>query len=86
MKLYRSDKERKSLETTVNKTEVVTACLLINTAEYCHITAMEVGQICNFISLPHFFCEKLEERIKEKIEVEFKEQVSFQAEVDLFIR
>ncbi|EJD03009.1 uncharacterized protein FOMMEDRAFT_108090 [Fomitiporia mediterranea MF3/22] len=59
---------RRSSDTRYDIHELKTACLLINTAEYCQITASE-----------------LEERIKDKIAVELKENVSFQSERDLFI-
>ncbi|KAH8119366.1 Vps53-like protein, partial [Phellopilus nigrolimitatus] len=59
---------RSSSDTRYDIHELKNACLLVNTAEYCQVTASE-----------------LEERITDKIANEFKDEVSFQAERDLFI-
>ncbi|KAG2016360.1 hypothetical protein CC2G_009531 [Coprinopsis cinerea AmutBmut pab1-1] len=59
---------RKSLETRVDVELLKQTCLVINTADYCQTTALE-----------------LEEKIKEKIDADWKEKVSFQAERDLFV-
>ncbi|KAF9479029.1 hypothetical protein BDN70DRAFT_921489 [Pholiota conissans] len=59
---------RKSTETRVDLDLLKQICLLINTADYCHTTALE-----------------LEEKVKEKINPEFKEKVTFQNECDLFV-
>lgn len=47
--------------------ELQTACLVLNTAEYCLETASQ-----------------LEERLQEKIDPEFKDRVSLEAEKDTF--
>ncbi|TFK21105.1 hypothetical protein FA15DRAFT_672889 [Coprinopsis marcescibilis] len=59
---------RKSLETRVDTDFLKQTCLIINTADYCQTTAIE-----------------LEEKIKEKIDPEFKEKIKFQTEQDLFV-
>ena len=42
MSLTRTDRERKSTEGHVNMAEIRNGCLLLNTAEYCQVTASEV--------------------------------------------
>lgn len=59
---------RKSTESRLDVELLKQTCIIINTADYCQTTAIE-----------------LEEKIKEKINPEFKEKISFQAERDLFI-
>ncbi|KAF4621282.1 hypothetical protein D9613_000203 [Agrocybe pediades] len=59
---------RKSTESRVDLDLLKQTCLLINTADYCQTTAME-----------------LEEKVKGKINPEFKEKVTFQVECDLFV-
>ncbi|KIM45519.1 hypothetical protein M413DRAFT_442185 [Hebeloma cylindrosporum] len=59
---------RKSLESRVDLELLKQTCLLINTADYCQTTALE-----------------LEAKVKEKVNTEFKEQVTFQIECDLFV-
>ncbi|KAF8187487.1 Vps53-like protein [Pholiota molesta] len=59
---------RKSTETRIDLDLLKQICLLINTADYCQTTALE-----------------LEEKVKEKINPEFKEKVTFQVECDLFV-
>ncbi|KAJ2919921.1 hypothetical protein MD484_g444, partial [Candolleomyces efflorescens] len=59
---------RKSVETRSDTELLKQTCLVINTADYCQTTALE-----------------LEEKIKEKINPEFKEKISFQAERDMFV-
>ncbi|KAH8107895.1 Vps53-like protein [Cristinia sonorae] len=60
--------QRRSIETRYDVNDVKSACTLVNTADYCHTTALE-----------------LEEKIREKINPEFKEKISLQAERDLFL-
>lgn len=38
----RTDKERRSFDGRFNVAEIKHACLLINTADYCQVTALEV--------------------------------------------
>ncbi|KIR67392.1 vacuolar-sorting protein 53 long isoform [Cryptococcus bacillisporus CA1873] len=52
---------RKSLEGRDNLQEVKTACMVLNTAEYCLNTSLQ-----------------LEERLKDKIDPKFREEISFQ--------
>ncbi|TFK44162.1 Vps53-like protein [Crucibulum laeve] len=59
---------RRSMETRVDIDGLNQACLLINTADYCQTTALE-----------------LEEKIRSKINEEYKEKITFQVERDLFI-
>ncbi|CAL1706403.1 unnamed protein product [Somion occarium] len=59
---------RKSIETRFEPSELRNACKLVNTADYCHATALE-----------------LEEKIREKINADFKERVSLQEECDIFV-
>ncbi|KAJ2922569.1 hypothetical protein H1R20_g14519, partial [Candolleomyces eurysporus] len=59
---------RKSVETRSDSELLKQTCLVINTADYCQTTALE-----------------LEEKIKEKINPEYKEKISFQAERDMFV-
>ncbi|KDQ55816.1 hypothetical protein JAAARDRAFT_208588 [Jaapia argillacea MUCL 33604] len=59
---------RRSIENRLDMNELKTACLLVNTADYCQRTALE-----------------LEEKMKEKLNDEYKEQLSLQAEQDLFV-
>ncbi|WWC89216.1 uncharacterized protein L201_004134 [Kwoniella dendrophila CBS 6074] len=58
---------RRSLEGRDNLQEVKNACMILNTAEYCQNTSLQ-----------------LEERLKDKIAEESKEEVSFQTERDTF--
>lgn len=59
--------------------------MVINTAEYCHVTAADVRA-----RLHHAKSDadelKLEEKMKEKISDEFRERVSLQQERDQFVR
>ncbi|KAM0789531.1 hypothetical protein ACM66B_000346 [Microbotryomycetes sp. NB124-2] len=59
--------DRRSGEGRPNVRELQTACLVLNTAEYCLETASQ-----------------LEERLQEKIDPEFKDKVSLEAEKDTF--
>ncbi|KAF8800212.1 hypothetical protein BYT27DRAFT_7200395 [Phlegmacium glaucopus] len=59
---------RQSTESRADLDLVKQSCLLINTADYCQTTALE-----------------LQEKIREKINPEFKEKVDFQGECDLFV-
>ncbi|KAK4054186.1 Vacuolar protein sorting-associated protein 53 [Microbotryomycetes sp. JL201] len=59
--------DRRSGEGRPNVRELQTACLVLNTAEYCLETAAQ-----------------LEERLQEKIDPEFKDKVSLEAEKDTF--
>ncbi|TCD68264.1 Vacuolar protein sorting-associated protein 53 [Steccherinum ochraceum] len=59
---------RRSMDTRYDVNELKSACTLVNTADYCHTTALE-----------------LEEKIREKINPEYKEKISFQTERDLFL-
>ncbi|KAG9000397.1 Vacuolar protein sorting-associated protein 53 [Tulasnella sp. JGI-2019a] len=62
----KSERERKSMEGRF--TELNNACVVLNTADYCQVTAVE-----------------LEDKIKEKISDEYREQISLQPERDLFV-
>ncbi|KAF5385912.1 hypothetical protein D9615_002629 [Tricholomella constricta] len=59
---------RRSTDTRFDPQDLKHACMLINTADYCLTTALE-----------------LEEKIREKVNEEFKERVSLQAERDMFV-
>ncbi|TDL24222.1 hypothetical protein BD410DRAFT_786323 [Rickenella mellea] len=59
---------RRSMEVRFDVNELRHACLILNTADYCQTTALE-----------------LEEKIQQKIQDDYKDKVSFQAERDLFI-
>ncbi|KAF9446218.1 hypothetical protein P691DRAFT_761819 [Macrolepiota fuliginosa MF-IS2] len=59
---------RRSTESRYDVNEIKQACLVINTADYCQMTASE-----------------LEEKIKEKINEDFREKVTLQKERDLFV-
>lgn len=59
---------RKSTEMQFDINELKHSCILINTADYCQTTAIE-----------------LEEKIREKINEEYKEAISFQNERDVFV-
>ena len=67
-----------------------TACLVLNTADYCQVTASEVGETpstCYSIAPSDFdTTTQLEDKMKEKISEEFRENVSLQNERDLFVR
>ncbi|GAA5897830.1 Vps53p [Sporobolomyces salmoneus] len=60
--------DRRSGEGRPNLQELQTACLVLNTGEYCLETAAQ-----------------LEESLKEKIDPEFKDRVSLEAEKELFV-
>lgn len=49
--------------------EIRTACMILNTAEYCQTTSLQ-----------------LEERLKDKIDEEYKDKISFQDERETFTR
>lgn len=59
---------RKSTETRLDLDSLRQSCLIINTADYCQTTALE-----------------LEEKIRGKVNDDYKDKISFQAERDLFI-
>ncbi|KZP34522.1 hypothetical protein FIBSPDRAFT_924022 [Athelia psychrophila] len=59
---------RKSIDIVHDFSGLKQACLLINTADYCQTTALE-----------------LEEKMREKVNEEFKDQITFQAQRDLFV-
>ncbi|EGO00491.1 hypothetical protein SERLA73DRAFT_122492 [Serpula lacrymans var. lacrymans S7.3] len=59
---------RRSADTRYDIAELNQACLLINTANYCQTTAVE-----------------LEEKIKEKINENYKEKITLQNECDLYV-
>lgn len=60
---------RKSLEGGDNLHGVKTACMVLNTAEYCLNTSLQ-----------------LEERLKDKIDPKFREEISFQDQRETFSR
>ncbi|KAF9022041.1 hypothetical protein BDZ89DRAFT_1070968 [Hymenopellis radicata] len=66
--LKKSAQLRRSTETRFDLSAIQQASLVINTADYCQATALE-----------------LEQKIREKINDEFKERVSFQSECDVFV-
>ncbi|KAK0462599.1 Vps53-like protein [Desarmillaria tabescens] len=59
---------RRSMESRYDANAMYQASLVINTADYCQATALE-----------------LEQKIREKINTEFKDRVSLQKECDLFV-
>ncbi|KLO18398.1 hypothetical protein SCHPADRAFT_993623 [Schizopora paradoxa] len=59
---------RRSLDSKFDVNELKNACIVLNTAEYCQVTASE-----------------LEEKLIDKINEEYKEKVSLQAERDVLI-
>ncbi|KAG5651871.1 hypothetical protein H0H81_007118 [Sphagnurus paluster] len=59
---------RRSNDTRFDPQELKHACMLINTADYCLTTALE-----------------LEEKIREKVNEEFKDRISLQPERDMFV-
>ena len=63
----RPDFTRRSFEGRANLQEVRTACIVLNTAEYCQTTSLQ-----------------LEERLKDKISPELKEDISFEPERENF--
>ncbi|EIW70404.1 hypothetical protein TREMEDRAFT_68035 [Tremella mesenterica DSM 1558] len=58
---------RRSLEERANLAEIKTACMILNTAEYCQSTSLQ-----------------LEDRVKDKISSDLREDISFQSERDTF--
>ncbi|GJJ08442.1 hypothetical protein Clacol_002658 [Clathrus columnatus] len=64
----RPDRERRSLETRLGVNEIKQYSIVLNTADYCQVTAQE-----------------LEEKVKEKIDNDFKERISLHAEKELFV-
>lgn len=58
---------------------------MINTAEYCQITASEVSHFILCVSGKSSRIRQLEERIVDKLDTDYKNNVSFQDERDLFI-
>ncbi|KAK0194978.1 Vps53-like protein [Armillaria mellea] len=75
LKIYAEDvliaslkRGRKSIESRYDVDAMYQASLVINTADYCQATALE-----------------LEQKIREKINAEFKDRVSLQRECDLFV-
>ena len=72
---------RKSLEGRANMQDVKNACMILNTAEYCRSTSL---QACLFVSRMPRLMVKLEERLKGKIDDQFKEEVSFETERETF--
>lgn len=58
---------RRSLEGKANLQEIKTACVTLNTAEYCQVTSLQ-----------------LEDRVKDKISESLREDVTFQAEREMF--
>jgi vacuolar protein sorting-associated protein 53 len=85
----RRSTDRRSTEGRVNIQELKTACLVLNTADYCRTTAAQVcpgGLPRPFVTMiltPLFF--QLEEMTQEKIVSELKDQVSFDNERTIFI-
>jgi hypothetical protein len=66
--------------------EIKNDCLVINTAEYCQTTAQEVlTSPAGSIDL-ELTVWQLEEKVRQRIQGEFKERISLQTECDLFIR
>ncbi|KAJ7217738.1 Vps53-like protein [Mycena pura] len=59
---------RKSTESGFELSEIKQSCLVMNTADYCQATALE-----------------LEEKVRSKVNDEFKAKISFQAERDHFV-
>lgn len=49
--------------------EIRTACVILNTAEYCQTTSLQ-----------------LEERLKDKVDEEYKDKITFQDERETFTR
>ncbi|KAJ3505368.1 hypothetical protein NLJ89_g7457 [Agrocybe chaxingu] len=68
LSFYTAVSSRKSTESKLDLELVKQTCLLINTADYCQTTALE-----------------LEQKVKEKINPEFKDKITFQVECDLFV-
>jgi len=86
---YRFD--RKSSEGRPNMQELHTACLVLNTAEYCLETAAQVRpcpQLDRLVPGPLIdalhACSQLEERLQERIHPDFRDRVSLEGEKDLF--
>ena len=84
--------DRRSQEGRPNVQELQTACLVLNTAEYCHETASQVRLLSSSLpSSPHLIFPlphphpQLEERLQEKIAPELASRVTLEAEKDLFL-
>lgn len=78
---------RKSTETRFDLTELKHSCMLINTADYCQTTALEVRSSSYSNTTVVFTTfSQLEEKIREKIDDDYKEKISLQMERDLFVR
>lgn len=77
-------RERKSMDTRFSVHSMQMACTVLNTADYCHNTATEVCDlaICLVVTYSSL---KLEEKLKEKIDEPYREKITLQPELDLFI-
>ncbi|KAJ3481813.1 hypothetical protein NLI96_g7407 [Meripilus lineatus] len=76
---------RKSVESRYDPNQVKSACTLVNTADYCHTTALEVTQRSGIHPIGLTNYSQLEEKIREKVADDFKPRVSFQEECDQFV-
>lgn len=81
----RKSNERKSFEGKANIPEIKTACVVLNTAEYCHATAF---QVCgsSFPGTLLTCAVQLEERIKDIISEDLRDKITLQPECDIFVR
>ncbi len=77
---------RRSIEVRHDMNEIRNACRVINTAEYCQTTAQEVIAPIELFPDLELTVRQLEEKVRQRINGEFKERISLQTECDLFIR
>lgn len=66
------------------------ACYILNTADYCGITTLQVpsSTCCNVVLLSNYTNKtcQLEERLRDKIDEEWKDKVDLQAQRDNFLK
>lgn len=75
------------MDSRLDMSELKHACLLVNTADYCQTTALEVSaRKQHKRNHTYLSREQLEEKVREKVNDEFKDRVTFQVERDQFVR
>lgn len=76
-------RDRKSTDVRFNAADQQTVCRVLNTADYCHRTALQVRR--KLIHELLWYSPQLEEKMRDRIDKSFTEKISMQAELEAFL-
>jgi len=77
-------RDRKSTDNRFNPADQQTVCRILNTADYCHRTALQVRRI-PILWMVFDLLRQLEEKMRDRIDRGFAEKITMQTELELFL-